>query len=98
MTKLTDGERAARRQRIEAAIANYPDIKRDQLDDLLHWFRKEASALDVALLASNHDIHDRYRRFSADHLEGLSRRDLTIGMSLVASLAAVIAVIVWLSA
>lgn len=98
MTQLTDGERAVRRAHIEGVLAYYPNVEPAQLEELLRWFRKEASALDVALLTNNPAVIEPYRRFRADHnLDGLSRRDLAFGLSMALSLAAIVAVIVWLS-
>ncbi|MGC4090205.1 MAG: hypothetical protein QM756_20465 [Polyangiaceae bacterium] len=39
---------ATRRAQIEAALADYPHISDDRLASLIAWFRKEASAHDVA--------------------------------------------------
>lgn len=97
MTQPTDGERAVRRARIETALAGYPAIERERLDEVLHWFRKEASALDVALLASNQEIREVYRRFRTDHLDGITRGDLVSGLAIAVALAVVVAAIAWLS-
>lgn len=90
-----DGDRAVRRSRIESALAQYPEIDRKSLDEVLHWFRKEASALDVAILATNQEIADPYRRFRADHIDPLTRGDVVRGIAFAAVIAAIIVLIVW---
>jgi hypothetical protein len=61
--------------RIEAAIAAYPHISPDQLAELLHWYRREASSLDVATLASRPNLQEGYRRFRADHIDRFDAKD-----------------------
>lgn len=60
-----------RRARVEQMLARYPGISDSEIADLLHWFRKEASAMDVAMLASNEDLAASYPQFRADHLDRL---------------------------
>lgn len=86
---------AARRAQIEAALAEYPHIEAERLDALLVWFRKEASALDVAMLASNQAIAAPYARFRADHIDPFKGRDIVRGVLFAAVIVAVIAAIVW---
>lgn len=69
---------AARRQAIEAILALYPAISQEQLDELIHWFNREASALDVALVASNEAIRPGYARFRADHIDRLRAKEVFI--------------------
>lgn len=54
------------RLRAESLIATYPDIAPDDLADLLHYLRKEASALDCAAIASNEAIVEQYRQLCHD--------------------------------
>jgi hypothetical protein len=95
MTELTDGDRAVRRACIERTLADYPHLDDQAISDVLHWFRKEASALDVALVATNQDIADKYRRFRADHVDRLSPGDVLRAIVFVAITAAVITLIAW---
>jgi hypothetical protein len=95
MTELTDGARAVRRACIERSLADYPHLTREDVADVLHWFRKEASALDVALLATNQDIAEKYRRFRADHVDRLSPGDIVRAIVFVVITAAIIALIAW---
>jgi hypothetical protein len=60
-----------RRVRVEQTLARYPAISDAEIADLLHWFRKEASAMDVAMLASDERIAGCYALFRADHLDRL---------------------------
>ena len=60
-----------RRMAIEASVARYPDLSDAELAGVLHWFRKEATALDAAMLASNDAIAEPYGRLRADHLDRL---------------------------
>lgn len=58
---------AERRAAAERLLARYPDIAGDELQQLLHYFRKEASSLDCALVSSNLDVLGKYRQFCRDH-------------------------------
>jgi hypothetical protein len=82
-----------KRERAEALIARYPELGSEELERLLYWYRREASSMDVALLASNEAIHDRYRAFRRDHVERFSLKDKIVGGLLVAAAAAGIAAI-----
>ncbi|MEW9856658.1 hypothetical protein [Novosphingobium sp. M1R2S20] len=63
---------AQRQARIEAALAQYRHVDSDTLAELLHWFRKEASAWDVGNLASNPHLNAQYQKLKSDHLDRLS--------------------------
>lgn len=63
------GEDRKGRARAEALLARYPNLEPGELDELLHWHRRQASAMDVALVASNERVGERYQRFHRDHLE-----------------------------
>ncbi|HTN14666.1 MAG TPA: hypothetical protein VL094_07660 [Sphingomonadaceae bacterium] len=58
---------AERRATAERLLERYPDISGDELQQLLHYFRKEASSLDCALVSSNHNVLGKYRQFCRDH-------------------------------
>lgn len=58
---------AALRASIERIIAHYPDISDEELHKVLHYFRRDASALDRATIASNTEIAGRYRQLCDDH-------------------------------
>jgi|EndMetStandDraft_4_1072995.scaffolds.fasta_scaffold11253_3 hypothetical protein len=96
MSNFHDGAAGAdRRAQIEAALATYPDVSPERLSDLLDWFGREASALDVALVASNPAIAEPYARFRADHIDRLKARDIIRGLLFAAALVTVFAAIVW---
>jgi hypothetical protein len=67
-----------RRAAIEALVARYPDLAAAELADLLHWYRREASAMDVALLASNESLADRFEAFSRAHVSPFGLREKAI--------------------
>lgn len=96
MTTLQDGAASAdRRVRIERVLADYPRLADDQIGELIHWFRKEATALDVAMVASNPDVADRYRQFRADHIDGLTGNDILRGLLFASVISAIVLVIIW---
>jgi hypothetical protein len=86
---------AMRRAAIEAKLAAYPNISQHSLADVLHWFRKEASAHDVALVASKEEIAEAYRQFRADHIDRLTGHDLVKGLAFAAAVGLIVLLIVW---
>lgn len=68
-------EGAERRASIERMLAQYPDISAEQISGLVAWFVREASALDVGLIASNEAIRPGYARFRSDHLDRFRIKD-----------------------
>lgn len=96
MDKLQDtAAGTARRMQIEASLADYPDISEDRLAALVAWFRREASALDVATVASNEAIAESYRRFRADHIDPVSGKDVMRGLIVLALVGAIILFMAW---
>lgn len=72
---------------IEALLSRYPNLGGSELADLKRWFAKEASAFDVATLASREELSEQYARFRAEHVDRFNTRDLMImlaGLALVA--------------
>jgi len=67
---------ADRRAHIESELARYPHVDAETLADLLHWFRKEASALDVGMIASDPKLSAAYQKFKADHIDRFRGADL----------------------
>jgi len=77
MTELNDpAHRAGRRAHIEDTLAQYPDIDKKALADLLKWFRKEATSLDVGMIASDTKLGEKYQLIKADHLARFGLSDL----------------------
>ena len=91
----TDATGVARRAQIEAALADYPHLSEDRIAAIKAWFQKEASALDVAMIASNERITESYRRFRADHIDRLTGRDIIRAILFATAVCAVIALILW---
>ena len=67
-----------RRARIEGLLARYPELDEAELAELVHWCRREASAMDVALLASNEALTDRFGAFCRVHVAPFNWREKTI--------------------
>src|SRR5690348_12677308 len=88
----TSGER---REHVQRALARYPHIEDDELVDLLHWFRKEASALDVGLLVSEPGLAEPYERFKTDHLDRVRGADLFWAAVFVIVVSMVLALMIW---
>jgi len=86
---------AAQRGQVEAALADYPNLSDDRLAALIRWFRKDASAFDVAMLASNEAIAEPYRHFRADHIDRMTGRDVMKGLLFAAAVGLVVFFIIW---
>lgn len=69
----------SKRERAEGLLARYPNLAPHELEELLRWYRHEASAMDSALIASNSAVHDRYRAFRRDHIDRFSWKERVIG-------------------
>ncbi|MBD3730466.1 MAG: hypothetical protein IE933_12245 [Sphingomonadales bacterium] len=95
----TDGLAAARDRfdSIEAILQHYPDVTPAQLDDLRAWFRNEASAFEVASLASKEHLAVPYRQFRADHIDNFRATDVVIGVLALVALACFISGLAWLA-
>ena len=89
------GAVAAQRAQIEAALADYPHLSEERLAAVIRWYRRDASAFDVAMLASNEAIAEPYRRFRADHIDRLTGRDVMKGLLAAAIVCLVVLFIVW---
>lgn len=76
----------ARRTHIESLLDSYPDVSADELALLLRWFRSQASALDVAMLACNDAIAPGYGRFRRDHIDRFTAADVIKGLAGAAAL------------
>lgn len=94
-TIQTGADGADRRAQIERTLADYPNLSGERLDDLIAWFDKEATALDVATIASNPAIVEPYRRFRADHVDPMTGKDILRGALFAAVIALVVVLIVW---
>ena len=74
----------------QALLARYPALDGNELAALKYWFGKQASAFEVASLASNPDIASKYAGFKADHIDRFELRDW---IKIVAVVAVVLALI-----
>jgi len=75
MFEDSEAARAERRARIEGMLARYPHVDEAGLAELSTYFDKEASALDIAMIASNEAVVERYRQFRAEHVDPITGRD-----------------------
>ena len=68
--------RDERRVYAKALLARYPDLPIDQLDDLLRWCRREASALDVGLISMDDEVSQQYAFLKRDKLDRFAIPDI----------------------
>lgn len=80
-----------RRAHAERMLARYPALDREELAELLQWYRREASSMDVALLACNESIGERYRAFRNDHVERLGAKAKAITTLIAVAIAGLVA-------
>ena len=78
----------------EALLERYPQLTAAELADLQQWFRNEASAFDVASLASKESLREPYRDFRAEHIDRFRPRDAVIVGAGVAFAIAFVAILV----
>lgn len=94
---ITSQEDAAngveRRARMESLLSRYPDLSADQLRELVAWFSKEASALDVGLIASNERVSTAYARFRAEHIDRFGPKDVVHAVLFTAAVLGVVLLI-----
>lgn len=60
----------------------------------MYWFKQEATALEVATIASNPAIHSNYRQFRETHLDRLTTREMVLTTGLGVILIVAVAVII----
>lgn len=87
--------RAARRAEMESVLADYPHLTEERLAALLAWFRNEASALDVATMASNPTVADRYRSFRADHIDPVTTGEWMKGLLIAGAAIFAFILVIW---
>ena len=83
-----------RRDRITTLLAKYPKLGDEELADLLHWFKKEASALDVGLIAIDPNLKATYDALKEDHLDRVSGVDLLLMVILIGGVFAALALLI----
>ena len=79
---------------VEAILARYPHIEEHELRELQSWFRREASAFEVASLASKESLQSQYVQFRADHIDRFTGRD-ALAVLVVAGLIGAIVVAIY---
>ncbi|WP_228242897.1 hypothetical protein [Porphyrobacter sp. GA68] len=84
-----------RRQSAVALLARYPALDDAELAELVRWFKKEASALDVGLIASDPELCHSYQRLKDDHLTRLGAADLLWMLILFGVAIAFIGLLIW---
>ncbi len=92
---INQTEGAGRRADAQAALARYPYLNDAELADLLRWFRKEASALDVASLVADPEIAPSYGQFKQEHLDRIKGVNLFWSAAAAIALATIATTIVW---
>ena len=75
---------------VESLITRYPETTEAEVQDLKKWFTKEASAFEVASLASKESIHANYAAFRSDHIDSFSAKDYAVAVAVIAITAAII--------
>lgn len=90
-------DRTRKRALLEAVLAAYPEVSKEETAVLIHWFRREASALDVGLIASDPSLAPAYRQLKEDHLDRLSGADLVRAFVAFSLLGAIVMSLVWRS-
>ena len=88
---------APRSAQIEALLADYPKLSPTEVDDLISWFEHEASAYDVAMMASDEAIKTGYTQFRADHIDRLTGKDFVRASMFLALVVSCILGIIWLA-
>ena len=84
------------RARVEEVLAKYPDIDSAEIERLLRWFNKDASAHDVAMVASNENIRKGYAQFRREHVDRFTPRDIALAVIFAALCVLVVAGIVYM--
>ena len=86
---------AARQAEVREALARYPYLDDAELSDLLHWFRKEASAFEAAKMASEPALARPYQRLKAEHLDRISGAEMFWGITIATLTIGALGAIVW---
>ncbi len=93
MTTKPDAPHAGADQiaRVTALLQQYPHVSDHELGELKTWFRRQATALDIGILASKEEIAAGYARFREEHIDRFGGKDIAL---IIAALIAVAGVIV----
>jgi dsRNA-specific ribonuclease len=83
----------ARMAHIEALLASYPDVNEGELATLKNWFKREASALEVATLASKDELKSGYTQFRVDHIDKFTGKDIVFALVAALAVSGVVALV-----
>ena len=83
-----------RRLEIEQSLSHYPALPPDKVLDLVYWFKREATAMEIASVASNPAIQTRYRQFREKHITKLSAGETILATGLGTIIIVVMAVLI----
>ena len=86
---------AERRAHVAALIARYPNLAPEELEQVHHWFRKDASALEVGMLASEPDIFAQYQAYRAEHCDRYTLGDFVRAALFIAVIVGLGGLLVW---
>lgn len=85
----------ARRAHVEALLSAYPDVTSEERSLVVNWFRNDATALDIALVASNPAAERGYRQFRSEHIDKFTPRDMVRALAFALVIAAAVLLIAW---
>ena len=95
MKNETHGDaRDIARARARNFLALYPSLSSEDLAELKHWFDKEASSLDVAMLSMDENLKGNYAAFKAQHIDRITLLDVAKFLAFWVAMAAVTLTIV----
>lgn len=78
-----------RRLEIEQSLSHYPALPPDKVLDLIYWFKREATAMEIASVASNPAIQTKYSQFREKHINNLS-----VGGTILSTILGVIIIVI----
>ena len=84
---------AQRRAFIESLLRRYPIVESNELNEMKRWFHKEATALEVGLIASDPSLARTYRQFADEHIDPLTPIDLLYATMAVAAVVLIFAAV-----
>lgn len=76
MKSETAGATDAERKRVTALLSRYPNLSASELEDVHHWFKRVATALDMGLLASDPEVAPQYRAYRSEHIDRFELKDI----------------------
>jgi hypothetical protein len=81
--------------RVAGLLQQYPNVSENELGELKTWFRRQATALDIGMLASKAEIEGGYARFRKEHIDGFGAKDIATIVAVLVALAGIIALIAY---